>query len=166
MKLIRVLTLLSFSFCLLSVQAQSNPKWTGETSFLLTAYRLGSYEKERPTFFVEQNFSRRLNEHFSVGAGLGINVYPALLAFPVQVNGKYHFKIKSLPFSIMQSYGRNIKLSDVFFKSNRYLGEVRANFSVGKVNLVPRVGYNLLWDRYGGRNLGFLIGIGVEYRLK
>lgn len=165
MKLIKSIVVLTFTTLTVSAYGQSVPKWSGETSLLLTVYRLGSYQKERPTFFLEQNFDRRVSDRFSLGAGFGVNAYPALLAFPAQLNAKYHFKIKSTPFSIMQSYGRNIKLSDVFFNSNRYLGELRANISVGKVDLTPRIGYNYLWDRYHGRNLGFLLGVGVEYRL-
>ncbi len=147
----------------LNANAQSDKKWSGETYLLVSAYRLGSYQKERPTFFVEQNINYRLNKRFSLGAGTGINVYPALLGFPLKVDGRYHFNIKSAPLSVVQSYGRNIRLSDIFFNSNRYIGEVRVHLNLEKVTLLPRVGYNFLWDKYEGRSLSFFAGIGIEY---
>ncbi len=147
--------------------AQITPvtKWSGETYLMSSFFRLGSYQKERPTIFLEQTLNYRLNDRFSLGAGFGINAYPALFGFPVHVNGKYNFNIKNKTFSIIQSYGRNIKFGDISFNSNRYLGEIRMILVLKKVNLTPRIGYNYLWDRYNGRNLSFLVGIGLKYNL-
>jgi len=159
------LFLLIVLFCKFDANAQtvSSKVWTGETYFLMSAYRLGSYQKERPTLFLEQNLNYRVNKRISIGVGTGINLYPALLALPLKFDGRYHFQVKSTPMSIVQSYGRNIKLSDSFFRSNRYVGELRVHFPIGKISLLPRVGYNLLWDKYNGRSLSFFAGIGIEY---
>jgi hypothetical protein len=167
MKLIRNILILIILLSASGIKAQTDlsKRWTGETYLLSSFYRLGSYSKERPTLFLEQDFNNRLSERFSVGAGFGISLYPSLLAFPVSVNGKYHFRIKSIPFSIIQSYARHIKLSDVFFASNRYIGELRANLPLKKVTINPRLGYNFLWDKYGGKNLSFIVGVGIEYNL-
>ncbi|MFK8044108.1 MAG: hypothetical protein AB8B72_01335 [Crocinitomicaceae bacterium] len=161
------LLLILFMCLSLSVNAQSDSVkgWSGESNFLMTVYRLGSYVKERPTFFLEQNFNYRFHDHFSAGAGLGINAYPGLLGFPVGVHGKYHFAIKSMNFSVLQSYHRYLNLGDLFFKSNRYLGELVGHVELNKIELTPRIGYNYLFDKYDGRNLGFLLGIGVSYKI-
>ncbi len=146
-------------------QAELVTKWKGETYLMASFFRLGSYQKERPTIFLEQTINYRLNERFSLGAGFGVNAYPALLGFPVHVNGKYNFKIKNRTFSIIQSYGRNIKFGDISFNSNRYLGELRMILVLKNVNLTPRIGYNYLWDGYDGRSLSFLVGVGLKYDL-
>lgn len=65
-----------------------------------------------------------------------------------------------------QSLGRNIKISDVFYRSNRYIGAINMNIPIKKMSLVPELGYNFLWDKYGGKNLSFFIGVGLEYPLK
>ena len=65
-----------------------------------------------------------------------------------------------------QTLGRNIKLSDIFQRSNRYMGAINVNIPINKLSLVPEFGYNFLWDKYGGKNLSFFIGVGLEYQLK
>lgn len=145
-------------------QSKIEKKWQGETSILSSFYRLGTYSKERPTFFLEQGINYQINDLFSIGTGLGINIYPALFALPIQIQGNYRFNIKNQPFALSQAVGRNIKLSDNFFRSNRYLGELKIILPVKKtVHLAPRLGYNLLWDKYNGRSLSYFIGIGLIY---
>lgn len=168
MKLIKpiLVTLMLFSICETQAQTETYKEWSGETYLLSSFYRLGSYNHERPTLFLEQSFDYRLNKQFSAGLGIGINLYPALLGAPISVNAKYHFTIKSVPFSFNQSLGRNIRWSDSFFASNRNMGEIRANIPLNNITFNPRLGYNFLWEKYGGGNLSFFLGIGIEYKLK
>ncbi|MFK7787806.1 MAG: hypothetical protein AB8B56_21975 [Crocinitomicaceae bacterium] len=165
MKSIKLLLASVCLFFSITTDAQNSleKKWSGETYLLVSAYRLGSYQKERPTFFIEQNINYQWNKRFSFGAGTGIDFYPALLGFPLKVDGRYHFNVKSTPLSVVQSYGRYIRLSDIFFNSNRYVGELRVHLNLGNTTLLPRVGYNYLWDQYEGRSLSFFVGIGIEY---
>lgn len=167
MKSIKYILFVLIIFSAAQSNAQENymKGWTGETSFSLSFYRLGSYVKERPTFFLEQAFLNRINKRLSLGAGICINAYPALLGMPIYASGVYHLNIKSYHLSFNQTFGRNVKLGDVFFDSWRCLGYCELGISLKNVLLKPKLGYNLLWDKYGGRNLSFIIGIGLKYNL-
>jgi hypothetical protein len=167
MRLTKILTIILITISTFDSKAQNltDKGLSGETYFYSSFYRLGSYNKERPTFFLEQNINYRFNKRFSAGVGLGIDLYPALLAFPLFIDVKYHFKIMSLPFNLTQSLGRNIKLTDTFFTSYRYMGDLSLTIKLKKMNINPRIGYNFLWEKYGGKNLGFFAGIGIEYKL-
>jgi len=169
MKLIKLLSVLIFCCFTLVAKAQnsaSTPAIEGYTSLSASFLRLGSYSKERPTFFIEQDFDYRFNDRVSLGLGLGFNLYPALLAFPVALNGKYYFKINKRSFLFKQSIGRNIRLADIFFSSNRYLGSFAMQIPLKQSALFPEVGYNFLWDRFGGKNVGFFLGISWKYTIK
>ena len=115
---------------------------------------------------MEQQFDYRFYAHFSIGGGLGLNLYPAALAFPLFVHGKYHFHIAGIKAYLHQSLGIHLKLSPLFFAANRYLGSLGADLTLGeKLILSPELGDSLIWDKYGGGALSALLGIGVKYQL-
>lgn len=168
MRLIKAIVFCAF-FCSSTSglsQKDSIRTWSGESAFMLTVYRLGSYQKERPTFFFEQSFNYRLNQRFSIGAGVGINVYPGALGLPVGINGRYHYRIGKVNCTLVQSYHRNLNVGELFFSSYRYMGELIGHFKIKDFTLNPKIGYNFLYDKYDGRNLGFLMGISAIYPLK
>ena len=138
----------------------------GKTNFLVSFYHSGSYGKERPFFFLDQSFEFRFHKHFSVGLGLGLNLYPAALATPFFINGRYHFSIRKLNCSIEQSIGKNIKIQEYGFNSNRYFGAIGVDFNLRKyLSLNTQVGYLYLWDKYGGQDLSFFATIGLSYKI-
>lgn len=137
----------------------------GHTRFDVGFYHIGSYSKERPILYLEQSFNYWLNQRFSFGAGFGINLYPAALAFPVFVNGNYHFTVGRHFLTWSNTLGANLRLGELSFSSFRYLGTVSAPvYSRKSVKIVPEVGYSLLLDRSGGGAITFLAGIGIQYR--
>ena len=167
MKIIKYIIVLSLLLNLFSAQAQTGSfekSWHSKTNLKLSLYHFGGYASERAIIYIEQHLAYRIHPKFSVGGGFGINSYPFLLAFPIFVEGQYHFKIKSRASYIYQSLGRNIKITDVFFKSNRYVGSLGTKLKLSKkLSLAPELGYSLIWDKYGGGDLSLFVGIGIGY---
>lgn len=168
MKIIRNILLVVIMLTTVSAFAQSisnTKKLSFKTNLRMSIYHLPGYNAERAIYYLEQHVSYPINTRFSFGGGLGINAYPFLLGLPIFIDGMYHFKpIKKVAPYFYQSFGRNIKVGSVFFKSNRLLGSFGANIKVSKkVILVPELGYSMLWDKYGGGAFSFIIGIGIKY---
>lgn len=138
----------------------------GKTNILVSFYHSGSYGKERPFFFLDQSFEYRFHKCFSAGLGFGINLYPAAPATPFFINGRYHFNVRKINFSIEQSIGKNIKIQEYGFNSNRYIGTIGADFNLRKYLLLnSQVGYLYLWDKYGGQDLSLFATIGLTYKI-
>lgn len=145
-------------------QVSSGNEWSNQTSFRTGFYHLGSYAKENPSFFLEQQLDFIFQEKYSLGLGTGFNIYPAALAFPVFVEGKRILNINQKRFHVTQSYGVNLKLGDIFFYSNRYMGNFNIVLSENqRVDLVTGLGYVYLWDSHGGKNVSFLFNIYITY---
>lgn len=137
----------------------------GKTNILVSFYHSGSYKKGKPFFFLDQSFEYRFRKSFSAGLGFGINFYPAALATPFFFNGRYHFNVRTLNFNIEQSIGKNIKILEYGFNSNRYIGAMGVDFKVQKYLLNSQVGYLFLWDKYGGQNLSLFATVGLTYKI-
>lgn len=135
-----------------------------QTNFRLGFYHLGSYSKENPSLFLEHQVNYHFKEYYSLGLGVGMNLYPAALAFPLYLEGQRLINIGGRQFYFTQSYGVNLKLGDLSFFSHRYNGNFNAMFFFErKVKLIAGLGYLYLWDNYGGKNVSFLLNIGVQY---
>lgn len=128
----------------------------------------GSYSKERPIFGLEQTFAYRFHPRFTVGVGVGINLYPALLGVPIKVEGTYSFgnPDKKVGGFAYQSVGRNVKLFRESFNSQRYDGGLGLTIELtDQVDLVPQVGYLMLLDKYRGGFLSANFGVRLTYGL-
>jgi len=146
-------------------EADAGP-WRTKTIFRTSFYHLGSYSKEKPSFFLEQNVNFVLSSRFYLGLQMGVNLYPSLLAFPVSLQGKYYLSPSALKMYINQSVGRNIKLGKSSFPSNRYVGSLGLDLGLGNSSrLSPHLGYSFIWDKFGGGALSFFVGLGWEIQL-
>lgn len=147
------------------IQAQDKGSWISEINLRTGFYHVGSYSKENPSFFFEPEIYYRVLEKIDIGFGAGINLYPATLAYPIFLRGKYHFNIASFNAYISQSYGVNLRLGNLSFFSHRYTGGF-GNYWLDKEkwSLLTGVKYLLLLDHYGGRNIGFLANIGIRLK--
>lgn len=170
MKLIKKIGFLSLflmTFPLLAQSEKGTKTWSTKTQFMVGFYHFGGYGKEKPIYYLEQYLDYQLTEKYSLGMGLGINLYPAQLASPLSVNAKYHFKLKALSAYFQQSYGYNIKLGKVFFKSSRYLGSLGLAFkSNEKISWTSDLGYAFIWDKYSGASLTLHLGIGLKFSFR
>lgn len=138
----------------------------GATRFDLGLLHAGSYRKERPIFFLEQEVGYRFNDHGSVGIGAGIDLYPGALALPVYVAAAYSLDLLQKRTLWQTSVGVNLPLGDPFFFSYRNVSSVGIPLLNGnRMQLVPKLGYILNMDRYVGGSLSALLGIDLRYRL-
>ena len=150
------------SYC----QEREKPSWYSNTSFGLSVYHIGSFAKERPIFSLEQSFEIAPFEKIRFGIGTGINLYPATLTIPIFASVKYILKSKEKwSCSIMQSYGRNLKIGKIGFNSNRYIGNFGNSFQVAEKTWIQgELGYLLNWDRYGIGSISLILNLGINYR--
>lgn len=138
----------------------------GSTRLDVGTLHAGSYRKERPIIFLEQEFNYRLGERFSVGLGTGIDLYPGALAFPVFLSGTYAFPVGQQQASVQTSLGANLRIAELFFFSYRNVSSL--GWVLGrerKVQWVPRLGYVMNLDRYWGGSLSALFGLDIRYGL-
>lgn len=137
----------------------------GKTNILVSFYHSGGYQKARRFCFLDQSFEYRFHRKYSAGLGFGINLYPAAIATPFFINGRYHFSIRKINCSIEQSIGKNIKIQEYGFNSNRYFGAIGVDFNLRKyLSLNTQVGYLYLWDKYGGEELSLVATLGLTYK--
>ena len=101
MKLIKKIGFLSLFLMTFPLLAQSEKG--AKTQFMVGFYHFGGYGKEKSIYYLEQYLDYQLTEKYSLGMGLGINLYPAQLASPLSVIAKYHFKLKALSAYFQQS---------------------------------------------------------------
>lgn len=162
----KILLAISFLFLIgFNTNAQENTKkWAQQTQFRLGYYHLGSYSKENPSFFLEHQMNYKISDHWRLGVGAGINLYPSALAYPLYLDGQYHFSLGKLPAHFSQSYGVNLKLGELSFFSHRYVGNFNLLlFPKKKIQLMTGLGYLYVWDNHGGKNVSFLLNIGIQY---
>jgi len=166
MKLIKLIT---FIFILNSISGTSQEltKWEGKSQLMTGIYHFGSYAKEGPIFFLEQHFFYNFNHRYSIGIGAGLDIYPGGLALPIMIEGKYNFTLFKKPAFFSQSIGKYILSNELFFSANRNVGAFGLVVNPDKkVLIVPEIGYSYLWDKYGGKELSFLINLGVQYSIQ
>ena len=139
----------------------------GHTNLIGSYYHLGSYSKERPFGFIEQTIEIIPKKISSLrfGIGSGFNLYPGTAVVPIFATFRYFKNIKERwAFSIVQSYGRNIKTGSIGFNSNRYYGDFEGVYFLNpSLSLTFGMGYIMNWDRWGGKSLSFTGSLGLYY---
>ncbi|MCB9224490.1 MAG: hypothetical protein R2780_14830 [Crocinitomicaceae bacterium] len=142
-------------------------KFVGSTHLIGSYYHLGSYSKERPLGFIEQSFEIVASPNYWFGIGTGFNLYPGTAVVPIYVSSRYvkDFNPK-WGMHILQSYGRNIKMGNLGFNSNRLYGDIGARYSFKELlGINFGMGYLFNWDRWGGMSLSFTGSVGIYYGL-
>ncbi len=146
--------------------AQNNTSPLRTSTHLISSfYHVGSYSKESPFLALEQTLDYQLKPKFRFGLGSGLNLYPATLTIPIYSYANLTIKTTNkLNIELLQSYGRNTKLGDLGFKSNRYVGQIIFDIHrKKKLSFAPQIGYLFNWDKWGGKSLSFLLGISIRY---
>jgi hypothetical protein len=160
----KVIIILVFFFSVFDTVGQNKPLLTQQTQFRLGFYHLGSYAKERPAFLIEHQFNYEVVNRFKLGVGIGVSLYPGALAYPVHIQGQYHFLIGKRKSYLSQDYGINLRLGANSFFSQRYTGGYHLIFnSHKKIEWITGLGYLYIWDNYGGKNISFLINVGILF---
>lgn len=127
-------------------------------------YHIGSYSKERPAFYLEQELNYYVSNELSLGIQTGINLYPGLLGFPVSITAHKENYTTARTLIFTQSIGRNFGIGELFFSNYRYWGSMGIVLNEAKkMRFIPELGYSLLWDRYGGGALSFFAGVRLSY---
>ncbi|MCH2234508.1 MAG: hypothetical protein MK078_09670 [Crocinitomicaceae bacterium] len=158
-KIVLILTL----FFGISAKAQNEKSISGRTLVDVSFYHLGSYAKERPFVFLEQEINFSLHPKFTFGLGTGINVFPGALGLPLKLRGTYNFNRNY----IFQTVGAHLKVGTLFFSGYLWRGGYGRTFTLGdQLVLNSDLGYSYGWDRYGGKRLSFYLGIGLSYNFK
>lgn len=133
-------------------------------NLMLSYHNLGSYSDQGNIYYLEHEFNYRLQK-LSFSLGIGFNLYPAAYTIPVGLKAYYHFKVGKHEAYVAQSYAYNLKIGRFSFASNRYMGSVGFSYFVNPSKRIGiDTGYSLIWDQYGGGNLGFTIGLFFKYK--
>lgn len=146
--------------------AQENSSLLKTSTHLMSSfYHVGSYSKEKPFLALEQTLSYNIKPKIKVGLGTGLNIYPATLTIPIYTFASFTVnKNEKINIELNQSYGRNTKLGEIGFNSNRYAGKLIFNLNSKKqISLAPYLGYLFNWDKWGGKSLSYLIGLSIKY---
>lgn len=138
----------------------------GQTFIQCSFYHAGSYSKERPAFYLQQDFHYVFGKHFSAGPGIGFGLYPAAAALPLSVSMNYHFKVSKLQLRWQNTIGRNVKVGALFFSSYFFnTSFVTEWYSGEKIQVHSHVGSLFLFDQHGGKSISLNAGIGCTYKL-
>ncbi|MEX1002379.1 MAG: hypothetical protein WDZ35_09725 [Crocinitomicaceae bacterium] len=155
-----------FLFCSLGRSQKEYNPWMGKSKLMVGYYHFGSYEKERPIIGLEQTIEYVIHPKFRTGIGLGVNIYPGKLTFPVFATAKYIQQLKRFGFYFIQSYGINTGFGDIGFFSHRNYGAFGVNIRLKEnLTLDPEIGYLLNWDKHGPGSLSLTTGLGLYYSL-
>lgn len=146
----------------LSGHAQDG-KWSFSTRLWGSYYHLGSYAKERPAFSLEELAVYDLSSRWEIIAGLGISAYPGALGLPLFAGIRYYPLIDATGFYADASHGYHLRVSEIFFASHRNQVMIGYQFQRDKFDWAVGTGANLLWDRYGGGALSFVIDLSIRF---
>lgn len=127
---------------------------------------LGSYVKERPIIFLNQEATYQFTHKFAAGVGVGFDLYPGSLGLPVSVTTNFKNQATAGTLIFTHSYARYLKAGPLFMASNRYMGGMGLLLNAKeetKVKFMPQIGYSFIWDRFGGKSISFFLGIKMRY---
>lgn len=160
----KVIIILILFLSVLYSNGQEERLFTQQTQLRLGFYHLGSYAKERPVFLIEHQLNYQVDSRLKLGVGAGVSLYPAALAYPIHIQGQYHFTLANIKSYLSQDYGVNLSLGENSFFSHRYTGGYHLIFNNDKkIQWITGLGYLYLWDNFGGKNVSFLINLGILF---
>ncbi len=160
----KLLALFLFLFLAHASLSQRNLFISGFTRIEVGYPHLGSYQKERASFALEQSFSHTISQHFSVGFGTGFALYPGAFTIPAFLRGTYRIPIKTKYISWNHRIGVNLKAGQNSFFGYRYNTTFHYNIPINrKMAGFAGIGANFLWDRWGGKSLSGVLHAGIVY---